>query len=146
MIVLSNTICAILYVFLFYIYAGVYMYVCVCICMYICVCTYMYVRVCMYGYICIILKKKKKKKKKVKKKKKKKKNLLWGKFSIQLNREKSYKNDKHFSCHVLLEMCFVNTAYCNFKVHFYMRKTLCILQFQVDFYVLISFARKSYLL
>ena len=43
MIVLSNTICAILYVFLFYIYAGVYMYVCVCICMYICVC----VRMCM---------------------------------------------------------------------------------------------------
>ena len=53
MIVLSNTICAILYVFLFYIYAGVYMYVRVCICMYICVCTYMYVWVCMYRYICI---------------------------------------------------------------------------------------------
>ena len=49
MIVLSNTICAILYVFLFYIYAGVYMYVCVYICMYICV----YVWVCMYRYICI---------------------------------------------------------------------------------------------
>ena len=53
MIVLSNTICAILYVFLFYIHAGVYMYVCVCICMYICVRTYMYVWVCMYRYICI---------------------------------------------------------------------------------------------
>ena len=52
MIVLSNTICAILYVFLFYIYAGVYMYVRVCICMYICVCTCVcvgvYVQIHMY--------------------------------------------------------------------------------------------------
>ena len=55
MIVLSNTICAILYVFLFYIYAGVYMYVCVYLYVYICVCIYMYVWVCMYRYICIFL-------------------------------------------------------------------------------------------
>ena len=48
MIVLSNTIYAILYVFLFYIYAGVYMYVCVCICMYIYVC----VCICMCGCVC----------------------------------------------------------------------------------------------
>ena len=48
MIVLSNTICAILYVFLFHIYAGVYMYVCVCICMYIYVC----VCICMCGCVC----------------------------------------------------------------------------------------------
>ena len=50
MIVLNNTICAILYVFLFHIYAGVYMYVCVCICMYIymCVC----VCICMCGCVC----------------------------------------------------------------------------------------------
>ena len=43
MIVLSNTICAILYVFLFYIYAGVYMYVRV----------YLYVYICVYVYVCV---------------------------------------------------------------------------------------------
>ena len=59
MIVLSNTICAILYVFLFHIYAGVYMYVCVCICMYICVCVCVYVCVGVYVqiHICIFFKK-----------------------------------------------------------------------------------------
>ena len=50
MIVLSNTTCAILYVFLFHIYAGVYMYVCVCICMYIYICVCMYI--CMCGCVC----------------------------------------------------------------------------------------------
>ena len=45
MIVLNNTICAILYVFLFHIYMQV------CICMYVCVCVC--VCVCVYIYVCV---------------------------------------------------------------------------------------------
>ena len=51
MIVLNNTICAILYVFLLYIY--IYIYMQVCICMYVCVfvCIYICVCVCIYIYM-----------------------------------------------------------------------------------------------
>ena len=54
---LNNTICAILYVFLLYIYICRCVYVCMCVYLYvyICVCIYMYVWVCMYRFICIIL-------------------------------------------------------------------------------------------
>ena len=54
MLVLGNTICAILYVFLFHIYPGVYVYVCVCVflCIYLCVyvyaCVGVYVQIHMY--------------------------------------------------------------------------------------------------